>query len=203
MTGLTIPNNVISFFICAGTVEIVFHYYNRGDTPDLRSIPQDNYGGKWKRRLRLVSETYCWFTLICCFKTSTSDYQSPNTIGFSILIRSRRHTDSSDVTWWRPRHDENGREKFAGEEHLQMRNDTTWPRKVKGVYDNLLSDLYLKANSVPLLAGEVVNADQGGTCASMNKIIASLPQTIPQAHVFSSPGWPDGCRQPAFYCWRL
>ena len=69
-------------------------------------------------------------------------------------------------------------------------NDTTWPGKVKGVYDNLLSDLNLKANSVPLLAGEMVNADQGGICASMNKIIATLPQTIPQAHVISSAGCP-------------
>jgi hypothetical protein len=33
---------------------------------------------------------------------------------------------------------------------------------VKQVYDNLLNDLGLKPESVPLLAGEVVNADQGG-----------------------------------------
>jgi hypothetical protein len=70
-------------------------------------------------------------------------------------------------------------------------NDTTWPKKVKGVYDNLLSDLNLKAKAVPLLAGEVVNADQGGACASMNKIIATLPQIIPTAHVISSSGCPD------------
>lgn len=66
--------------------------------------------------------------------------------------------------------------------------DTTWPQKVKGVYDNLLQDLNLKPNSVPLLAGEMVNADQGGACASMNKIIATLPNTIPKAHVISSAG---------------
>ncbi len=66
--------------------------------------------------------------------------------------------------------------------------DTTWPQKVKGVYDNLLSDLNLKPNSVPLLAGEMVNADQGGACASMNKIIATLPQTIPNSYIISSAG---------------
>jgi hypothetical protein len=66
--------------------------------------------------------------------------------------------------------------------------DTTWPQKVKGVYDNLLHDLNLKAGSVPLLAGELVNADQGGACASMNKIIATLPQKIPNAYVISSSG---------------
>ena len=67
-------------------------------------------------------------------------------------------------------------------------NDTTWPQKVKGVYDNLLADLNLKSTAVPLLAGEVVHADQGGVCASMNKIIGELPQTIPTAHVISSAG---------------
>jgi len=64
--------------------------------------------------------------------------------------------------------------------------DTSWPRKVNLVYTNLLKDLNLKAASVPLLAGEVVNADQGGICASMNNIIDSLPQTIATAHVISS-----------------
>lgn len=69
--------------------------------------------------------------------------------------------------------------------------DTTWPQKVKLVYDNLLHDLNLKPNSIPLLAGEVVNADQGGACASMNKIIATLPNTIPNAYVISSAGYPQ------------
>lgn len=70
--------------------------------------------------------------------------------------------------------------------------DKTWPKKVKDVYENLLSDLKLDAKSIPLLAGEVVNTDQGGVCASMNAIIATLPQTIPTAHVISSAGCPDG-----------
>lgn len=66
--------------------------------------------------------------------------------------------------------------------------DTQWPTKVKGVYDNLLADLGLAAENVPLLAGEVVGADQNGQCASMNNIIATLPNTIPTAHVVSSYG---------------
>jgi hypothetical protein len=70
--------------------------------------------------------------------------------------------------------------------------DTLWTKKVKIVYDNLLKDLNLKAESTPLLAGEVVHADQGGICASMNKIIATLPQTIPNSYVISSSGCPDG-----------
>jgi hypothetical protein len=66
--------------------------------------------------------------------------------------------------------------------------DRQWPDKVKGVYENLLTDLNLKAEEVPLLAGEVVNADQHGQCASMNKIIDELPKTIATAHVISSAG---------------
>lgn len=70
-------------------------------------------------------------------------------------------------------------------------NDTLWPKKVNTVYSNLIKDLGLDASAVPLLAGEVVNADQGGVCASMNKIIATLPQTIPNAYVISSKGCTD------------
>ncbi|HEY5367557.1 MAG TPA: sialate O-acetylesterase [Hanamia sp.] len=72
--------------------------------------------------------------------------------------------------------------------------DTTWPGKVNDVYNNLLKDLNLNAASVPLIAGEVVNAAQGGVCASMNTIIDDLPQTIPTAHIVSSKGcsvWRD------------
>jgi hypothetical protein len=69
--------------------------------------------------------------------------------------------------------------------------DTLWTKKVKIVYDNLLKDLNLKAESTPLLAGEVVHADQGGVCASMNKIIATLPEIIPNSYVISSSGIPD------------
>lgn len=64
--------------------------------------------------------------------------------------------------------------------------DVSWPDKVKLVYDNLLKDLDLKPETTPLLAGEVVDAAHGGKCASMNAIIAKLPETIPNAHVISS-----------------
>jgi len=70
-------------------------------------------------------------------------------------------------------------------------NDSLWTKKVKVVYDNLLNDLNLTAESTPLLAGELVHADQGGRCASMNAIIAALPQTIPNSYVISSSGCPD------------
>ena len=66
--------------------------------------------------------------------------------------------------------------------------DTIWPAKVKIVYDNLMKDLNLKPEDVPLLAGELMSWDQGGACASMNKIIATLPHTIPNAYVIPSAG---------------
>lgn len=71
-------------------------------------------------------------------------------------------------------------------------NDSLWTRKVKGVYNNLMADLNLDPGKVPLLAGEVVHADQGGVSAGMNPVIATLPQTLPNSYVISSAGCSDG-----------
>jgi hypothetical protein len=68
--------------------------------------------------------------------------------------------------------------------------DSLWTKKVKVVYDNLMKDLNLKPLNVPLLSGEMLNSDQNGACASMNKIIATLPQTIPNSYVIPSGGCP-------------
>ena len=67
-------------------------------------------------------------------------------------------------------------------------NDQEWPNKVKGIYDNLIKDLNLKPEQVAFLAGETVNADQQGSCAGFNKIMAELPKTLPNSHVISSAG---------------
>jgi hypothetical protein len=67
-------------------------------------------------------------------------------------------------------------------------NDSEWPAKVKTIYENLLRDLDLRAANVPLLAGELVAADQQGASASMNKIIDRLGELISTAHVVSSAG---------------
>ncbi|MDR0961565.1 MAG: hypothetical protein LBM62_03245 [Mediterranea sp.] len=71
-------------------------------------------------------------------------------------------------------------------------NEQDWPQRVKNVYENILSDLNLNAADVPLIAGEVVHAEQRGISASMNDIIDRLPQTIPTAHVVSSKGCTAG-----------
>lgn len=56
-----------------------------------------------------------------------------------------------------------------------------WAAKVKGVYDNLLKDLDLKADKTPLLAGELTNG--GGAT-----MLAELPKIIPNAYVIPSKG---------------
>lgn len=66
--------------------------------------------------------------------------------------------------------------------------DSLWTKKVKIVYDHLLKELNLKENSIPLLSGEVVHADQGGVCASMNAIISKLPQAVSNSYIISSKG---------------
>jgi hypothetical protein len=65
-----------------------------------------------------------------------------------------------------------------------------WPSYVKKIYNDLINDLGLNADSIPLLAGEVLYADQGGECASMNSIIAHLPDTLPNSYVISADGCP-------------
>lgn len=63
-----------------------------------------------------------------------------------------------------------------------------WIQKVKKVYENLLAELNLKAEDVPLIAGEVGGSDQNGICAGANNTINRLPNTVPTAHVVSSVG---------------
>ncbi len=63
-----------------------------------------------------------------------------------------------------------------------------WPTMVKTVYERLLSELNLSPYAVPLLAGEVVRTEKGGSCGGHNAIIATLPDVIPTAHIISSEG---------------
>ena len=65
--------------------------------------------------------------------------------------------------------------------------DSQWPSYVKKIYNDMLKDLSLSADSVPLLAGELLSAG-GSCCSSMNSIIDRLHDTIPTAYVISSIG---------------
>lgn len=70
--------------------------------------------------------------------------------------------------------------------------DKEWANKVQKVYDQLLGDLQLKPEEVPLLAGEVVQANGQGQCIAMNKQIDELPKTLHTAQVISSEGCTNG-----------
>lgn len=70
--------------------------------------------------------------------------------------------------------------------------DQEWANKVQNVYDHLLGDLQLKPEEVPLLAGEVVQANGKGQCIAMNKQIQELPKTLHTSLVISSTGCTNG-----------
>jgi hypothetical protein len=67
---------------------------------------------------------------------------------------------------------------------------STWPAKVKAIYDNLIKDLGLDPAKVPLLVGELVTSAQGGACGGHNAVIATMPNVVPNAHVISAAGLP-------------
>lgn len=68
--------------------------------------------------------------------------------------------------------------------------DSKWCEKVKKLYEDILSDLDLEPESVPLLAGEVVTTEKGGICGAMNAIIKTLSKTLAVAHVVSAANLP-------------
>jgi len=63
--------------------------------------------------------------------------------------------------------------------------NTQWPLYVKKVYNDMLSELSLSADTVPLLSGEVLYT---GVYKDMNPIIRQLPNTVPTAHIISAEG---------------
>jgi hypothetical protein len=64
--------------------------------------------------------------------------------------------------------------------------DDQWAAKVKKIYTDIMADLSLDGKNVPLLAGEVVNADMQGSAAAANIQIAKLPGVLPNSYVISS-----------------
>jgi len=68
-------------------------------------------------------------------------------------------------------------------------NDQQWCSKVKGIYNNLIKDLDLKAEDIPLIAGELKSAEEGGVCAGFNTdVLANLPNVLDNAYIISSKG---------------
>lgn len=67
--------------------------------------------------------------------------------------------------------------------------DSLWPKYVSKIYNDILTDLSLQANDVPILAGELFSG-KNNCCSEMNEIINTLPKTITTAHIISSEGCP-------------
>jgi hypothetical protein len=68
-------------------------------------------------------------------------------------------------------------------------NDDQWCTKVAGIYGDLMRDLALDPKDVPLLAGELKSAEEGGKCAAFNAdVLAHLPEVLPNSYIISSKG---------------
>ena len=65
-----------------------------------------------------------------------------------------------------------------------------WPNMVKKIYNDMLTDLNLNAEDVPLYVGETEYENMGGGCSSHNTVVAKIPSVIPTGHVVSAEGIP-------------
>jgi alpha-L-fucosidase 2 len=75
--------------------------------------------------------------------------------------------------------------KAKGPNYINNSDNENWGIAVKSLYDNLLADLKLDPNSIPLLAGQVVGNN--------SIIIRDLPKVMPgTAHIISSEGLTQG-----------
>ncbi len=63
-----------------------------------------------------------------------------------------------------------------------------WPKELNKIYNNILTDLGLKAEDVPVLVGETVGIDQNGVCAHANPTLDRVHDFIPTAYTISSYG---------------
>ena len=74
--------------------------------------------------------------------------------------------------------------------------DPNWPNMVKKIYNDMLNDLGLAADTVPLFVGETLRQDQGGSCYAHNTQVARMPKVVPTSYVISSEGLPGNGQDP-------
>ena len=74
--------------------------------------------------------------------------------------------------------------------------DSNWPNMVKKIYNDMLTDLGLGADSVPLFVGETLRQDQGGSCYAHNTQVARMPTVVKGSRVISSEGCPGNGQDP-------
>lgn len=71
-----------------------------------------------------------------------------------------------------------------------------WPNMVKKIYNDMLTDLNLNAEDVPLFVGETEYENMGGGCSSHNTVVAKIPSVIPTGHVVSAEAIPGNGTDP-------
>ena len=67
---------------------------------------------------------------------------------------------------------------------------------VKKIYNDMLTDLGLSADTVPLFVGETLYQNQGGSCYAHNTQVARMPSVVPTSHVVSAEGCPGNGKDP-------
>ena len=74
--------------------------------------------------------------------------------------------------------------------------DPNWPNMVKKIYNDMLADLGLGTDTVPLFVGETLRQDQGGACYGHNVQIDKMPTVIKNSYVISSENCPGNGSDP-------
>ncbi|MBN2737606.1 MAG: hypothetical protein JXR70_11545 [Spirochaetales bacterium] len=137
----------------------------------------------------------------------------PNVVMSEYLAEMKRLNSGFDGSWLGPRMAEYGgdlykrmvelgkiaQEKGEFKGMILHQGEADWPDGIKGrwpgllknVYDNLVKDIGVDPAECPLLVGELLYGNQGGTLSHLNsEMIAKAPQVIPNAHIISAEGLP-------------
>ncbi|MBR5729917.1 MAG: hypothetical protein IKX61_06900 [Prevotella sp.] len=74
--------------------------------------------------------------------------------------------------------------------------DPNWPNMVKKIYEDMLKDLGLQAEDVPLFVGEVEYQEMGGGCSGHNVQVDRMPSVVPTSYVVSAKNLPGNGTDP-------
>ena len=77
--------------------------------------------------------------------------------------------------------------------------DPNWPNMVKKIYNDMLTDLGLGTDTVPLFVGETLRQENGGACYAHNTQVDRMPNVIKNSYVISSENWPGNGQDPWHY----
>ena len=77
--------------------------------------------------------------------------------------------------------------------------DPNWPNMVKKIYNDMLTDLGLGTDTVPLFVGETLRQENGGACYAHNTQVDRMPNVIKNSYVISSENCPGNGKDPWHY----